>query len=119
MIHMVWAAVERVAAMSDRDLPSVSPRNDGPPHPRVWANKNPDAAERLKVCRETVAAVAAEHDVPAENLLSPDPVRRLAWQPERPIDATSVRHQLAASAARQWQVELTADALADALSPWT
>jgi ribonuclease D len=119
MIPMVWAAVGRVAAMTERELPSVSPRTDAPPHPRVWANKNPEAADRLKVCRETVTGIAAEHNLPAENLLSPDAVRRLAWQPDRPIDAASVGRQLAASTARQWQVELTAAGLAAALAPWT
>jgi ribonuclease D len=119
MVPSIWAAVERVASMPDGELPSVSPRLDGPPHPRVWPTKNPDAADRLRRCRDAVAAMATDHDLPAENLVSPEAVRRLAWKPDRPIHPASVGRQLAASGARRWQVDLTADALADALAPWT
>ena len=38
-----------------------------------------------------VAALADEHHLPAENLLPPDAVRRLAWQPPEPVSRRSGR----------------------------
>jgi ribonuclease D len=53
--------------------------------------------------------------MPAENLLPPDAVRRLAWQPPAEISETTVSTDLAAYGARPWQVELTAIPIAKAL----
>ena len=53
----------------------------GPPPPRSWAARDAAAAARLAAAREAVLAIAAEHRLPAENLISPDVVRRLTWEP--------------------------------------
>ena len=54
--------------------------------------------------------------MPAENLLPPDVVRRLAWQPPEPQDPDAVAADLAAHGARPWQVELTALPISKALA---
>jgi ribonuclease D len=64
--------------------------------------------------RAAVGAIAAEHGLPVENLLSPDLVRRITWTPPEG-DADAVAAALRAGGARPWQVELTAAALAAAL----
>ena len=110
-------AIERALAMPDTELPGTSPRRDGPPPPRVWAEKFPEAAARLGRCREAVTALAQEHDVPAENLLAPQMVRGLAWEPPDEVSDASVAAVLAAGGARPWQIELTAGPLAAALPP--
>ena len=51
--------------------------------------------------------LAAELDVPVENLLTPDYVRRLAWSPPDPLSADSVDAALAELGARPWQRRLT------------
>ena len=102
--------------MPDADLPHTSPRRDGPPPPRAWAEKFPEAAGRLGRSREAITALAVELDVPAENLLSPQLVRALAWEPPDPVSAESVGDVLAAGGARPWQIEITAEPLASALS---
>ena len=56
-----------------------------------------------------------EHHLPAENLLPPDAVRRLAWQPPEPATAEAVAGALAGYGARPWQVELTSRPIAGAL----
>jgi len=109
-------AIERALAMPDAELPHTSPRREGPPPPRAWAEKFPEAAGRLGRSREAVTALAVEHDVPSENLLSPQLVRALAWEPPDPRSADSVSDVLAAGGARRWQIELTAAPLAAALS---
>ena len=58
--------------------------------------------------------MSAEHDVPVENLLSPDLVRRLMWSPPEPRDAAGVEDALRSGGAREWQIELTRDLLAEA-----
>lgn len=112
--------VDDVLRLDDADLPSPSPRADGPPPPRTWTDKNPAAAERLGAVREVMTALATEHDLPSENLLTPHLVRELAWSPPSPIDAPTVADTLLAHGARRWQVGIVAEPLADALrSPAT
>ncbi|MGB8651356.1 MAG: ribonuclease D, partial [Mycobacteriales bacterium] len=76
---------------------------------------DPVAAKRLARVRAAVNALAETHRMPAENLVPPDAVRRLAWTPPDPVDVGSVRASLAGNGARAWQVSLTAEALAAAL----
>jgi ribonuclease D len=109
-------AIARALSMPDAELPHTSPRREGPPPPRAWAEKFPEAAGRLGRSREFVTALAVEHDVPTENLLSPGLVRALAWEPPDPLSAESVAVVLADGGARPWQIELTAAPLATALS---
>ena len=73
------------------------------------------AARRLAAVRTVVAALADEHTVPAENLLPPDVVRRLAWQPPDPPGVAEVAADLASHGARPWQVGLTALPISRAL----
>jgi len=62
-----------------------------------------------------VAALADSHHLPAENLLAPDAVRRLSWQPPEPISPESVAAELDRYGARPWQIEVTALPIAMAL----
>ena len=49
-----------------------------------------------------------------ENLLAPDALRRLSWDPPEPCDTEAVSLALAGYGARPWQVELTAGPIARA-----
>ncbi|HEV7825088.1 MAG TPA: HRDC domain-containing protein [Mycobacteriales bacterium] len=109
-------ALHRARAVPERDLPTASAPGDGPPPAHRWADRDPAAAKRLAAARAAVTAIAAEHTLPAENLIAPDAVRRLAWLPPEQVDTASVTAALAASGARQWQVGLVAEALAEALA---
>lgn len=100
----------------DAELPLTrGPRSDGPPPARAWADRDPAAAARLAAAREVVHALGAQWQVPVENLLQPDLLRRLCWSPPAPVDAGTVAEFLAQGGARPWQVELTAAPLAEAL----
>jgi len=110
-----FAAINEAFALPDSDLPTLGQTHDGPPPPRSWADKNPVAAERLGRCREVIAALATEHDLPQENLVSPDFVRRLAWEPPDPVTLDSVTDTLSGLGARPWQVDLVAEQLTEAL----
>jgi ribonuclease D len=112
-----WVEALRIAReLPEDDLPARSPRVDGPPTPRAWAERDPVAAERLTAAREGITRLAEEHDLPAENLLSPDCVRRLMWSPPEPSDAETVAARLREYGAREWQIELTTPVLVDAIA---
>ena len=109
-------AVESALSLPERDLPPVSPGRDGPPPPRAWNDKFPEASARLAACRELILEIAEIHDLPAENVLTPALVRGLAWQPPEPLTEDSVESVLRAGGARPWQIGLTSHGLTDALT---
>jgi ribonuclease D len=110
------AAIQLARAQGDSELPeAVGGTQNGPPPAHRWSERDPAAAARLATARQAVTAVAEEHGLPAENLLSPDAVRRLSWEPPEPCDRDTVAAVLAAYGARPWQVELTAGPIAAAL----
>ncbi|MGX4732850.1 HRDC domain-containing protein [Kitasatospora griseola] len=108
------AAIERAREIPESALPSATAPHDGPPPPRAWAEKDPVAAARLTGARAAVTALAEQHHLPAENLITPDLVRRVSWEPPAQPDATAVSDALRALGARAWQTELVAPALAEA-----
>jgi len=109
-------AISRAKSMPDRALPAASaPPGEGPPPAHRWPDRDPEAAQRLIAARAVVAALADSHHLPAENLLQPDAVRRLSWQPPANLSAESVGADLTSYGARPWQVELTALPLAKAM----
>lgn len=108
-------ALDEARALPDDALPPTTLPSDGPPPPHRWAERDPKAAARLARVRQAVSHIAVELDVPPENLIAPDAVRRLAWSPPKPPSVTRVGEVLADHGARPWQIELTASALAKAL----
>jgi ribonuclease D len=110
------AAVDRAKALTESQLPQPGQPVAGPPPPRAWADKDPDAAARLSAARAAVSALAERLTMPQENLIAPDTVRRICWEPPQQIDAESVGAALAAYGARPWQVEQVTPVLVGALS---
>jgi ribonuclease D len=80
----------------------------------VWSDRNPVADKRLKSARAAIAVVSAEVDIPVENLLTPELLRRLAWTPPEPLELESVTSALAGLGARAWQVDAIAQVILDA-----
>jgi ribonuclease D len=108
-------ALEHARTLPVEDLPPATIAHEGPPPAKSWADRDPEAARRLAALRPAVAAIADEHHLPTENLLSPDTVRRIAWSPPAPPSEAAVAGVLAEHGARPWQVALTAVPLARAL----
>ncbi len=86
--------------------------NDTIPHHRGWSQRFPEAAARLSAAREAIAAEAERLEMPVENLLTPDTLRRLAWEPPDPLDEQTVSNRLAQLGAREWQCVATAPIIA-------
>lgn len=112
------AALETARRLRDSELPPLTVRSDGPPAPRVWAERDPVAAARLSTARELVNAFAEERKVPVENLLTPDYLRRVLWKPpsvERAEMESAVIAELQGFGARAWQIEIIAPMLTQAI----
>ncbi|MGW1671548.1 HRDC domain-containing protein [Streptomyces sp. NPDC002324] len=110
------AAVDRARALPDSALPAHGQPVTGPPPPKAWADKDPAAAARLSAARAGVSALAEQLNMPQENLITPDTVRRLCWEPPRSLDAEAVSAVLTGYGARAWQVELVTPVLVGAMS---
>jgi len=108
-------AVDRARTLPERELPQPAAAYTGPPPPRAWADKDPAAAARLAAARAAVSALAEELNLPQENLISPDTVRRVCWAPPAELSPEVVAATLTALGARPWQTTLTTPLLAEAL----
>jgi len=107
-----WAAIE--TGLAATDLPAVRAQGESVPPPRVWADKNPTADKRLKAARAAITTVSEERSIPIENILTPDSLRRIAWQPPEPLSVSAVAEALEALSARAWQIDVTAQLIHDA-----
>lgn len=110
-----WRALERGRACAAEDLPTSSQAADGPPPPRAWADRDPAAAARLSAARASLATLAEAQNLPVENLLTPDLLRRICWQPPDTLDDDAVAARLREGRAREWQIALTLPLLVEAL----
>lgn len=108
-------ALHSAQRLSSDELPGPASSQDGPPPTNRWSDRDPAAAARLTAARAVVNELAEEHDVPAENLLLPDLLRRTCWSPPEQRDVEGVRAHLRAGGAREWQIGLTAEPLTAAL----
>ena len=109
------------AARESRNPPDEAEPFNGPPPPARWSRRKPEAAARLDAARAALAGVSQRIDVPTENLVSPDLVRRLCWDWEVISEGaqdpvTAVDAHLRAGLARAWQRELVDPVLAAALT---
>jgi len=112
-------ALERARQLPDADLPVLTVRSDGPPPARAWADRDPIAAARLSQARSAMGEVAAAHQMPVENLLSPDYLRRMLWAPGQHLGEPtldSISQALATLGARQWQIEIAGPIIEEAIN---
>ncbi|MER8153945.1 ribonuclease D [Streptomyces sp. NPDC094472] len=109
------AAVDRARELPEADLPQPGQPVAGPPPPRAWADKDPAAAARLSAARAAVTQLAEGLNLPQENLIAPDTVRRLCWEPPAEPTTDAVASVLAGHGARPWQIDQVTPVLTAAL----
>ena len=111
-------ALKRARALPENELPPVANRSDGPPQVRSWADRDPVAAARLAAARAAVTELSERRNVPVENLLTPDYMRRVLWTPPDATDAElddAVAEELRTLGAREWQIAEMAPLIAEAI----
>lgn len=107
-----WAAIE--AGRTSEDLPALRVPGDGIPPARSWSDRNPEADARLKAARAAFGELSEALNIPVENLLTPELLRRIAWEPPVPLTADAVREALLGDGARPWQADATVQPIVDA-----
>lgn len=112
LISQWWQAW--VAGNLDSDVPQVRVPSDALPPPRAWADRNPEAHERLTAARTALADIAEAHELPVENLLTPSILREVAWHATGDVSAETINAALITEGAREWQRTLTVEAIVTA-----
>jgi ribonuclease D len=107
------AAAARAHSLPDHELPPLKLPVTGPPAPRNWEARNPQAWRRLEYARAQLSQLAEKLGLPVENLMTPDVIRRALWTP--PEDASSLRQMLVDHTARPWQIEIVGPVLETAI----
>ena len=86
---------------------------------KLWRDKFPDKYAPLSHARAAIELIATENNIPVENLVTPEHVRRICWNPPagstQTLSLSLVEEGLKTLGARQWQIDLVAPALAAAL----
>jgi ribonuclease D len=108
-----WAAVED--GRNERDLPQLKVAATGIPNHRSWPNRWPKAHQRLICARFHLGELAKDLSLPLENLISPESIRQICWVERDQVAVDELNVELKALKARNWQISLIAQVLADAI----
>jgi ribonuclease D len=112
-------SIATAVALPEDQWPAMRTNADTLPPIKLWRDKFPERFAPLSHARAALELISQENQIPVENLITPEHVRRICWKP--PIGATStlsvseVEKALTELGARQWQIDLVAPALAAAL----
>ena len=116
----LWLSSITVAlSLPEDQWPAMRTNADTLPPIKLWRDKFPEKYAPLSHARAVIELIAQENEIPVENLITPEHVRRVCWKP--PTGATevlslqAVERALIELGARQWQINLVAPALALAL----
>ena len=116
----LWLSSITVAlSLPEDQWPAMRTNADTLPPIKLWRDKFPEKYAPLSHARAAMELIAQENEIPVENLITPEHVRRVCWKP--PTGATevlslqAVERALIELGARQWQINLVAPALALAL----
>jgi ribonuclease D len=112
-------SIASAVALPEDQWPTMRTNADTLPPIKLWRDKFPEKFAPLSHARAAIELIAEENQIPVENLITPEHVRRVCWKP--PVGATAtlsvsqVETALSELGARQWQIDLVAPALAAAL----
>lgn len=108
-----WDAIYRGKVTADLPAKRLQGTREIPPH-RLWAQRFPEADARLKAARAELNILSEEVHIPLENLLTPETLRRVAWEPPGDFSSASIAGALATLGARPWQRNLASERIAQA-----
>lgn len=116
----VWLdSIATAVALPEDQWPQMRTNTDTLPPIKLWRDKFPEKFAPLSHARAGLELLAKEHNIPVENLITPEHVRRICWNPPegstRMHSPSLVVEGLRGLGARQWQIDLVAPVLAAAL----
>jgi ribonuclease D len=110
----IWIeATLRAHALPEDELPPVKLPATGTPAPRNWEARNPAAWRRLEYVRAKLITTAEELNLPVENLMTPETIRRVLWSPPETVEL--LQAELTSFGARPWQIEIVSPVLETAI----
>ncbi|MBC7464144.1 MAG: ribonuclease D [Actinobacteria bacterium] len=112
-------AIELGLALPESEWPELRLVSDSMPPMKLWKERFPAKFAPLSHARLGIAGESALLGLPPENLISPEIVRRLCWNPPtgstEVLQVNEVARALTELGARPWQVLAVAPILATAL----
>ncbi|QLL23494.1 ribonuclease D [Actinobacteria bacterium IMCC25003] len=106
------SCISDAIAMPEDQWPETRSKSDAMPPIKIWRERFPEKYAPLTHARFNLQVRAEELSIPLENMISPELVRRICWQPPE----LSVQEALLAMGARRWQAEIAAPILEQALT---
>ncbi len=116
----VWLAeIAAAVALPQDQWPSMRSNLDSLPPVKLWRDKFPEKYAPLTHARFAIEEKSRELNIPFENLITPEIVRRICWSPPplstATLDEEGVHSALLALGARRWQGDVAAPLIALAL----
>ena len=115
-----WLKVLNLALKTPiEEQPELRVASQSLPPIKIWKDRNPLGYARLTHARAALIELSAQIQIPTENLVTPEFVRKICWQ-EPPATNSEyenfVNEQLNKMGARPWQIELVTPAISASLS---
>jgi ribonuclease D len=104
------AAIASAVALPETEYPELRAAGDSMPPTKIWKERFPEKYAPFTHARAAVELRAAELNIPVENLISPEVIRKLVWKL-----STDVAKDAIELGARPWQVAEIADLVSAAL----
>jgi ribonuclease D len=116
----LWlSCVSAAIALPEDQWPAMRTNADTLPPIKLWRDKFPEKYAPLSHARAAIEVIAHDNEIPIENLITPEHVRRVCWKAPtgstETLSIAAVEQALTELGARQWQIALVAPALAAAL----
>jgi ribonuclease D len=112
-------SIASAVALPEQEWPQLRTNTDSLPPIKLWRDKFPEKYAPLSHARLRLETISEENNIPVENLITPELVRRICWNPPQgsteQLQVEAVEKALSDLGARSWQVKLVGPALAEAL----
>ena len=106
------SCISDAISMPEDQWPETRTKSDAIPPIKIWRERFPEKYAPLSHARFNLQVKAEELSIPLENMISPELVRRICWDPPH----TSVYETLTAMGARCWQADIVSPILENALT---
>ena len=114
-----WLSVLTLALKTPLESqPELRVASQSLPPIKIWKDRNPLGYARLTHSRAALIELSTQIQIPTENLVTPELVRKICWQ-QPPASSSEyenfVIEQLTSMGARPWQIELVTPAISASL----